>query len=99
VVKKIGNAAYQSGVIPPNTYDGQTEAVPTATITNILVTRSGVSDELAYQMTKLMFDNLDRLVTAHAAAKAISLDKAPKNLPLPLHPGAERFYKEKGLLP
>ena len=99
VVKKIGNAAYQSGVIPPNTYDGQTEAVPTATITNILVTRSGVSDELAYQMTKLMFDNLDRLVTAHAAAKAISLDKAPKSLPLPLHPGAERFYKEKGLLP
>ena len=99
VVEKIGNAAYQSGVIPPNTYDGQTEAVPTATITNILVTRSGVSDELAYQMTQLMFDNLDRLVTAHAAAKAISLDKAPKNLPLPLHPGAERFYKEKGLLP
>jgi len=99
VVKKIGNAAYQSGVIPPNTYDGQTEAVPTATITNILVTRSGVTDELAYQMTKLMFDNLDRLVTAHAAAKAISLDKASKNLPLPLHPGAERFYKEKGLLP
>ena len=99
VVKKIGNAAYQSGVIPPNTYDGQTEAVPTATITNILVTRSGVTDELAYQMTKLMFDNLDRLVTAHAAAKAISLDKASKNLLLPLHPGAERFYKEKGLLP
>ena len=99
VVKKIGNAAYQSGVIPPNTYDGQTEAVPTATITNILVTRSGVADELAYQMTKLMFDNLDRLVTAHAAAKAISLDKASKNLPLPLHPGTERFYKEKGLLP
>ncbi len=99
VVKKIGNAAYQSGVIPPNTYDGQTEAVPTATITNILVTRSGVADELAYQMTQLMFDNLDRLVTAHAAAKAISLDKASKNLPLPLHPGAERFYKEKGLLP
>lgn len=65
----------------------------------VLVTRSGVSDDLAYQMTKLMFDNLDRLVTAHAAAKAISLDKAPKNLPLPLHPGAERFYKEKGLLP
>ena len=99
VVKKIGNAAYQAGAIPPNTYDGQTEAVPTATITNILVTRSGVSDDLAYQMTKLMFDNLDRLVTAHAAAKAISLDKASKNLPLPLHPGAERFYKEKGLLP
>lgn len=99
VVQKIGNAAYQPGVIPPNTYDGQTEAVLTATIINIFVTQSGVSDDLAYQMTKLMFDNLDRLATAHSAAKAISLEKAPKNLPLPLHPGAERFYKEKGLLP
>ncbi|MGB5064536.1 MAG: TAXI family TRAP transporter solute-binding subunit [Candidatus Competibacter sp.] len=99
LVKKIGNAAYQPGTIPPNTYDGQSEAVPTATITNILVTQSDVSDELAYQMTQLMFDNLDRLVTAHSAAKAISLAKAPRNLPLPLHPGAERFYKEKGLLP
>jgi len=99
VIQKIGNAAYQPGVIPPNTYDGQTEGVPTATITNILVTQTGVSDDLAYQMTKLMFDHLDRLVTAHSAAKAISLEKAPKNLPLPLHPGAERYYKEKGLLP
>ena len=65
VIDKIGNAAYQPGVIPPNTYDGQTEAVPTATITNIFVTHSGVSDELAYQMTRLMFDNLARLATSH----------------------------------
>ncbi|MCP5157872.1 MAG: TAXI family TRAP transporter solute-binding subunit [Gammaproteobacteria bacterium] len=99
IVKKIGNAAYQPGAIPPNTYDGQSEAVPTATITNILVTQSAVSDDLAYQMTRLMFDNLNRLVTAHSAAKAITLEQAPRNLPLPLHPGAERFYKEKGLLP
>ena len=99
VIDKIGNAAYQPGVIPPNTYDGQTEAVPTATITNIFVTHSGVSDELAYQMTRLMFDNLARLATSHSAAKGITLEQAPKSLPLPLHPGAERFYKEKGLLP
>ena len=99
VIRKIGSAAYQPGVIPPNTYDGQTEAVPTATITNIFVTQSGVADDLAYQMTKLLFDNLDRLATAHSAAKAISLEKAAKNLPLPLHPGAVRFYQEKGLLP
>ena len=98
-MRKIGSAAYQPGVIPPNTYDGQTEAVPTATITNIFVTQSGVTDDLAYQMTKLLFDNLDRLATAHSAAKAISLEKAAKNLPLPLHPGAVRFYQEKGLLP
>ncbi len=99
MVAKIGNNAYLPATIPAKTYDGQDADVPTAAIVNILVTHEGVSDELAYQMTKQLFDNLPRLVTAHAAAKDISLDKAAKNLPIPLHPGAERFYKEKGLLP
>ncbi|MCY1208126.1 TRAP transporter solute receptor, TAXI family [compost metagenome] len=99
VVAKIGNNAYQSATIPANTYDGQDADVPTASITNLLVTHDGVSDDLAYQMTKLLFDNLPRLVTAHAAVKDIKLENAASNLPIPLHPGAERFYKEKGLRP
>ncbi len=99
VVAKIDSPAYHAASIPAGTYDGQEQDVPTVAIDNILVSHSGVSDELAYQMTKLMFDNLPRLVTAHAAAKDIALDKAAKNLPILLHPGAERFYKEKGVLP
>ncbi len=99
VVAKIDSPAYHAASIPAGTYDGQEQDVPTVAIDNILVSHSGVSDELAYQMTKLMFDNLPRLVTAHAAAKDIALDKAAKNLPIPLHPGAERFYKEKGVVP
>jgi hypothetical protein len=98
VVAKIGSPAYQAGVIPANTYEGQTADVPTVAITNILVTHSKVSDEVAYQMTKLMFDNLERLATAHSAAKDIKLETATQNLPIPLHPGAERFYKEAGVL-
>jgi len=98
VVEKIGSPAYQAGVIPAGTYDGQSADVPTVAITNILVTHSKVSDEVAYQMTKLMFDNLDRLGTAHSAAKDIKLETATENLPIPLHPGAERFYKEAGVL-
>ena len=49
-------------------------------------------------MTKLMFDNLERLGTAHSAAKDIKLESATQNLPIPLHPGAERFYKAAGAL-
>ncbi|WP_062382207.1 TAXI family TRAP transporter solute-binding subunit [Pseudomonas abietaniphila] len=98
VVAKIGNPAYQSAMIPANTYDGQPEAVPTVAITNILVTRADVPDELAYEMTRLMFDNLARLGNSHSAAKDIKLETAAKNLPIPLHPGAERYYKEKGAL-
>ncbi|WP_341520061.1 TAXI family TRAP transporter solute-binding subunit [Pseudomonas sp. G.S.17] len=98
VVAKIGNAAYQSAMIPANTYDGQPEAVPTVAITNILVTRDDVPDEVAYQMAKLIFENLTRLGNSHSAAKDIKLENAAKNLPIPLHPGAERYYKEKGVL-
>ncbi|WP_292656619.1 TAXI family TRAP transporter solute-binding subunit, partial [Mesorhizobium sp.] len=46
----------------------------------------------------LMFDHLDQLAAAHAAAKAIDPAKALAGMPVPLHPGAERYYKEKGLL-
>lgn len=98
VVSKIGNAAYQPATIPAKTYDGQDADVPTVAITNILVSHQGVSDEVAYQMTKLMFDNLERLGNAHSAAKDIKLEGAAKGLPIPLHPGAERFYKEAGAL-
>ncbi len=99
VVTRIGNNAYQPATLPANTYDGQSADVSTAAINNILVTRADIGDDLAYQMTKLIFENLPRLVTAHAAAKDIQAENAAKNLPIPLHPGAERYFKEKNLLP
>ncbi|WP_115947812.1 TAXI family TRAP transporter solute-binding subunit [Pseudomonas sp. GL-R-19] len=98
VVAKIGNPAYQSAMIPANTYDGQTEAVPTVAITNILVTRADMPDEVVYEMTRLLFENLTRLGNSHSAAKDIKLETAAKNLPIALHPGAERYYREKGAL-
>ncbi|WP_028238912.1 TAXI family TRAP transporter solute-binding subunit [Stutzerimonas azotifigens] len=98
VVQKIGNPVYQSMVIPADTYDGQTADVKTVAITNFLVTHEDVSEEVAYQMTKLMFDNLERLRNAHSAANDIDVKAAAKNLPIPLHPGAERYYKEIGAL-
>ncbi len=98
VVTKVGSAAYQPATIPAGTYDGQTADVPTAAIANYLVTHSGVSDDLAYAMTKAMYENLDTLYAAHNAAKAIKLENATKGMPVPLHPGAERYYKEKGVI-
>jgi TRAP transporter TAXI family solute receptor len=96
-VEKIGTP-YLSVIIPAGTYDGQDADVETAAVGNFLITHDGVSDETAYQMTKLLFDNLDKLTAAHAAAKAIDPAKALEGMPVPLHPGAERYYKEKGLL-
>lgn len=98
VVTRVGDAAYQIAVIPANTYAGQTTDIATAAIPNFLVTHSGVSNELAYQMTKSMYENLDSLYAAHNSAKAIKRENAIKGMPIPLHPGAERYYKEVGLV-
>jgi TRAP transporter TAXI family solute receptor len=98
VVTKVGDAAYQPATIPANTYTGQTEAIPTAAITNFLVTHSDVSDDTAYRMAKAMYDNIDTLYAAHNAAKVIKRENAIKGMPIPLHPGAEKYYKEVGLI-
>jgi uncharacterized protein len=98
VVAKVGDAAYQAGTIPAGTYEGVTQDMPTAVIPNFLITHEGVPADLVYKMTKGMYENLDMLVAAHAAAKNIKLDNAVKGMPVPLHPGAERYYKEKGLV-
>jgi TRAP transporter TAXI family solute receptor len=98
VVKKIGEAAYQANVVPANTYNGQTTEVPTIAVQNFLVTHEGVPAETVYAMTKSMFDNLDAMVAAQASAKAIRKETAALGSPVPLHPGAEKYYKEQGLL-
>ncbi|AVP58533.1 TAXI family TRAP transporter solute-binding subunit [Pulveribacter suum] len=97
-VAKVGDAAYQPAIIPAGTYGGQDADVPTAAIPNYLITHAGVSDELAYQMTKQLYEHLDTLKSAHNAAKAIQRENAVKGMPVPLHPGAERYYKEVGVI-
>ncbi len=98
VVKKTNDPAYLAASIPANTYKGQTADVPTAAIQNYLVTHDGVSNDTVYGMTKALWTSLDQLVAAHSAAKAINLKTALEGMPLPLHPGAERYYKEVGLI-
>ena len=85
-------------MIPAGTYDGQTEDVPTAAVINFLISHDGVSEDLAYQMTKQLFENLPDVVAAHKAASDIKLADAVKDMPIPMHPGAEKYYKEKGVM-
>jgi TRAP transporter TAXI family solute receptor len=97
IVDKIG-PPFIATTIPANTYKGQDKDVPTAAVVNFLVTSSAVSDDLAYQMTKLIYESLPDLYAAHAAAHEIKLDTAATGSPVPLHPGAIRYFKEKGLI-
>ena len=97
VAETLG-APYIAATIPAGTYDGQDADVPTVAVSNYLVSHAGVSDETAYQMTKQLFENLDTLVAAHQAASQITLEHALDGMPIPLHPGAERYYREQGLI-
>jgi TRAP transporter TAXI family solute receptor len=97
VVEKAGSP-YMAATIPAGTYEGQDADVQTAAVQNYLVTHSDVPEDVVYAMTKALFENLDDMVAAHAAAKAIKLEGAAANPPAPLHPGAERYYSENNAL-
>jgi TRAP transporter TAXI family solute receptor len=97
-VAKIGDPAYVSSVIPARTYEGQSEPVETAAVENFLVTRQGLNADTVYAMTKSIFANLNQLAETHPAARAIAVKDAAMGMPLPLHPGAERYYREIGLI-
>jgi len=84
---------YYSGFIPENTYQND-KPIPTAVITNLLLTRKDLPEELIYQITNTIFANLEQLHQAHHAAVDIRLETAQKGLTVPLHSGAKRFYEE-----
>jgi TRAP transporter TAXI family solute receptor len=96
VVDKIGTP-YLPVTIPAGTYKGQDAAVEAAAVQNYLVTRSDLKDDVVYEMTKTFFENLPALQAAHAAAKSVKLEDAAKSPPVPIHPGAAKYYKEKGI--
>ncbi|MBQ4211923.1 MAG: TAXI family TRAP transporter solute-binding subunit [Selenomonas sp.] len=85
---------YTKTVIPAGTYAGFNEEVPAVSVMAMLVANDKVDDKLGYALTKALFNNLDRLHAAHAAAKAIVKEKAMEGMSLPMNAGAEKFFKE-----
>lgn len=83
--------------IPANTYKGQEREVLTPAVMAMLVARRNLSEDLVYKFTKAIFDNLPQFHSAHAAARSLTLQTALNGMPVPLHPGAEKFYREKGI--
>jgi len=83
--------------IKAGTYPGQTEDINTIAQPNLLVVTKDTPEEDVYLLTKTIYENLPFLNSVHKATKAMSLEKAIAGLPMPLHPGAVRFYKEQGI--
>ncbi|MDF2683477.1 MAG: C4-dicarboxylate transporter substrate-binding protein [Brevibacillus sp.] len=88
---------FVSAEIPAGLYKND-QPIQTAAIRNILLVRNDLSDDQVYKLTKTFFDEMEALRAAHSAAKEIDVKEAGKNLVVPLHPGAEKYFKEVGAL-
>ncbi|MDY0404919.1 TAXI family TRAP transporter solute-binding subunit [Virgibacillus sp. 179-BFC.A HS] len=89
-------AAFFPTIIPRDVYELDKD-VETVGVNNVLLTHKDVPDDVVYEMTKGIFENIDQLKDTHNAAKDIDIDQALKNLPAPLHPGAKKYFDEQGV--
>lgn len=83
--------------IPAKTYSGQDTPVPTLSVQAILVVNKDMPEEMAYNLTKLVYGNVDDIAKAHNKGKEISLEKARQGVTIPFHPGAEKYLQEMGV--
>lgn len=84
-------------VIPADTYPGQDKDINTIAQPNFLGVRADVDEDAVYRITKAIYENLPFLNAIHGATKAMAVEKAIAGLPMPLHPGALKYYQEVGI--
>ncbi|MCP3890225.1 MAG: TAXI family TRAP transporter solute-binding subunit [Desulfobulbaceae bacterium] len=89
---------YANTILPANTYKGQTADVKTIAVRAIWATHDKLDDETAYNVVKALYENTDTLAKVHVKGKEISIEKALESVSIPIHPGAEKYYREKGLI-
>jgi uncharacterized protein len=85
-------------VVPANTYKNQSAEVKTIAVNAVLIASSDLKADLVYKMTKALFENQAELAAAHAKGKELSLKVAVAGVSIPFHPGAVKYFKEKGAI-
>ena len=91
---------YVKGIIPAKAYPGQEKDAAVADVWNLLVVSDKMDEKLAYQITRAVFENQAELAGVHAEAKNLRLEaQTAVGSPVPFHPGAARYFAEKGLKP
>ena len=92
-----GRLLWTPYVIKAGTYPGQDKDINTIAQPNFLGVNASVDENHVYLLTKTMYENLPFLQAIHPATKVMALEKAMAGLPVPLHPGAAKYYKEMGM--
>src|SRR5512138_1179197 len=99
LVKKYG-PLYVKGVIPAKSYPGQDKDVAVADVWNLLVVNANMDEKLAHDITKAVFEKKADLAAVHSEGGNIDLSKQLQvGTPVPFHPGAAKYFAEKGLKP
>jgi len=96
--KALAPLGYTAATMPPETFKGQNEPVKTVGFPTVLITNKDLPEPVAYTVTKTVIDNKDALVRGHAGLAEFDPQTAwqPDKVGVPLHPGAEKVYREKG---
>jgi len=92
-----GRLLWTPYTIKAGTYPGQTADIQTVAQPNFLAVNANVDENHVYLLTKTMYENLPFLQAIHPATKVMAVEKAMAGLPVPLHPGAAKYYREAGL--
>ena len=89
---------YSAGKIPASVYPGMEKDNANTEVWNIIVTGNKMSDEDAYNIVKTLVEKKDEIVAVHKEATSFSLDnQVQERSPIPFHPGALKYFKEKGV--
>jgi TRAP transporter TAXI family solute receptor len=88
---------YVEGIIPAKTYPGQDEDVVIAVVWNLLICNKAMKDNVAYDIVKTLFEHKPELIAVHRMATKLELKAQVDGSPIPFHPGALRYFKEKGI--
>ncbi len=88
---------YVKGTIPAGAYQGQDKETGNIDVWNLLVADKKMSDDMAYTIVKTLMEHKDELVAVHREAKNITLEAQAGASPIPMHPGARKYWEERGV--
>ena len=95
LLKKYGH--YVAKFIPKGTYKGVDKDIRTVGTANIIMIDAGMDEAQVYKITKAIFENIDNVRAGHPSAKGFNLEDATKGSTVPFHPGAIKYFKERGV--